>query len=182
MRSCRQYPVHFKNDSFKIFAKKLIGAAKRSGGIIIQCSAQSKKHAAPTLILQISPNNGKTTPENRCTYSVIKDSVLRRAVKPGTAGRDTLAYVVDGLSNTLFTVEVKEPFCWMDPNADVDMGDIEHGITGPHDEGRIGSFHPGGCNCGFFDGAVRFLPMTIDLEVLKAAATRDDGKAIVLPK
>ncbi len=39
----------------------------------------------------------------------------------------------------------------------------------------FGSFHPGGCNFAMGDGSVHFVPQTIDLNVYRQVAIRDDG-------
>ncbi|WP_020468323.1 DUF1559 domain-containing protein [Zavarzinella formosa] len=44
----------------------------------------------------------------------------------------------------------------------------------------FGSNHTGGANVGLGDGSVRFLRQTIDINVLKAAASRDGGEASTL--
>ena len=42
----------------------------------------------------------------------------------------------------------------------------------------VNSFHPGGAQCVFADGSVRFLTDTIDLTTFKAIATRSGGEVI----
>ena len=41
-----------------------------------------------------------------------------------------------------------------------------------------GSPHPGGFNCGFADGSVRFIKNSINLQVFKALITRAGGEVI----
>ena len=42
----------------------------------------------------------------------------------------------------------------------------------------FGSFHPGGCQFGMADGSVHFLSETIDLDVYRQLANRDDALPI----
>ena len=42
----------------------------------------------------------------------------------------------------------------------------------------LASFHPGGIQACNGDGSVRFISETIDLEILKKLATRDDGQPL----
>jgi len=39
----------------------------------------------------------------------------------------------------------------------------------------FGSFHPGGCQFGLADGSVHFVSETIDLNLYRQMAIRDDG-------
>ncbi len=126
------------------------------------------------------PTNSKVKPGAACCYSAIAGQGLVANKKPDLRrGEHTMARLRDGTSNTVFTVEVKEPFCWMDPTADLTLEELEKGINAP--EGRAGSFHPGGMNIGLFDGAIRFIANSIDKTVLRALATPADGEAVALP-
>jgi prepilin-type processing-associated H-X9-DG protein len=56
---------------------------------------------------------------------------------------------------------------------------ITSGVTidsGANDE--IFSYHPGGANCGFGDGSVKFLKATTSLVVLRALVTLNGGEVI----
>jgi prepilin-type N-terminal cleavage/methylation domain-containing protein/prepilin-type processing-associated H-X9-DG protein len=55
----------------------------------------------------------------------------------------------------------------------VGVGDQYYGINRP-----IQSAHPGGAQAGFGDGSVRFLPESLDLQILYNLANRDDGRAV----
>jgi hypothetical protein len=89
----------------------------------------------------------------------------------GTTNFDS---VTDGLSNTLLVIEVKEPFCWMDPAADITFKDL----------GRIrdekGSHHPNGFNVVSAGGKVYFLPNDTDTESLISLGTRNGGEKLAL--
>ncbi len=125
------------------------------------------------------PDNPTVKPGKACCYTVIAGEGLIPAKKKGERTGGTFARIPDGLSNTIFIVEVKEPFCWMDPMADVTMDELVKGINAQG--GRVGSFHPGGTNIGIFDGSVRFVPDTINKETLRSLADPKDGRAVSFP-
>jgi hypothetical protein len=126
------------------------------------------------------PNNPNVAGKANCHYSVIAGEGFRPAVDATTRHWNNFAHITDGTSNTLAIIEVKEPFCWMDPTADVTLEQLLKGINA--EGGRAGSTHPGGCNIGLFDASVRFLPLTIDTETLQNLAKPNSGKAITLPR
>ena len=97
----------------------------------------------------------------------------------GSRPRRNFAVITDGTSNTLAIVEVKEPFNWMDPTADIDMEELMKGINAP--DGRVGSFHPGGVNVGLLDGVVRFVPETVSPQLLRALGSPRSGESVSLP-
>jgi prepilin-type processing-associated H-X9-DG protein len=105
-----------------------------------------------------------------CSYS---------AVKGGAMGMK-LPEIIDGTSNTLLAVEVNEPFCWMDPTADLTLEDLEEGIKAHirKPTGKIGSNHPGGANVGFCDGAVLFLKDNFSGKALRILGDPKDGEII----
>jgi prepilin-type processing-associated H-X9-DG protein len=111
-----------------------------------------------------------SNPNQGCTYV----GIVGEGFKPGTR---TFAAITDGMSNTLAIIEVKEGFCWMDPTADITLDELVKGINAG---GRMGSFHPGGCNIGMFDGSVRFISDTIDKAVLRALGTIAGGESFNL--
>jgi hypothetical protein len=122
------------------------------------------------------PSNPLTQqPGKNCIYSAVAGEGLRPAIAVNQH-RDNLAWLADGTSNTLAVVEVKEPFCWMDPTADVTLEQLLKGINAA--DGRAGSFHVGGMNVGVFDGAVRFITNGIDKEVLQNFAKPNSGKSL----
>jgi prepilin-type processing-associated H-X9-DG protein len=115
--------------------------------------------------------NGKN-----CCYTVITGE----GIIPAKTSRDKtgggIERITDGTSNTVGVLEVKEPFCWMDPNADITMADLAKGIN--QKDSRLGSYHARGINIAMFDGSVRFISETIDLKMLKALGTRAGGEAV----
>lgn len=107
-----------------------------------------------------------------CVYAVLANEVLVPAKDAASRQGPTFSKIADGTSNTVAVVEVCEPFCWMDPTADITLEDFVIGIN----QGRAGSVHPGGCNAAMFDGSVRFLSDTLDEETLRALGDCNDGK------
>jgi hypothetical protein len=117
-----------------------------------------------------------------CCYSAIAGEGFIPAKKTGHDGMrsaGTFARIADGTSNTLAVVEVKQPFCWMNPTADITPDELLKGIN--TEDGRVGSFHAGGINAVFFDGAVKFLPSNIPKEILKAFGTCSGGESVNYP-
>ena len=126
-----------------------------------------------------------------CTYSVIAGSatvppapggsfVAATAATPG--GRmprgGNFGEITDGTSNTIAIVEVKEPFNWMNPTADITLDEFAKGIN---QDGRVGSFHTGGINVGFFDGSVRFVTDTVAPAILRILGNPRSGQSVALP-
>lgn len=102
---------------------------------------------------------------------------------PGTAleGATPIGFrdVLDGTSNTLLVVEVENTTTsWMEP-VDLDITQMQMVIGQSGTD--INSYHPGGAQAAFADGAVRFLSESIDPEMLRAAATRNGGETVFLP-
>jgi len=118
-----------------------------------------------------------SNPGGGCCYSAIAGQGFVPNTRANSRGEHTFMRIADGLSNTLAIVEVREPFNWMDPSADVDLEELLKGING---RGRVGSFHPGGINVGLFDGSVRYITDSINLEVLRALATPAGGESVSL--
>jgi len=120
-------------------------------------------------------------------------------------GQLTFAQVTDGLSNT-FAVGEKRVEQFFDANGDPLDNAALGNMDGPHYrwgwyssrnttspmngplvgswdnyDANFGSKHPGGCNFLFGDGAVRFIPETVNFEVYNLLAARNDGKPVTLP-
>ena len=109
-----------------------------------------------------------------CTYSVITSN--KTAFSPGVPTGKNFNAISDGTSNTIAVVEVKKPFCWMDPTADLTFEEFCKGVNGA--EGSAGSFHSDGINVAFFDGSVHFLRNSADAKTLSALATIGGGESI----
>jgi prepilin-type N-terminal cleavage/methylation domain-containing protein len=54
-------------------------------------------------------------------------------------------------------------------------------VGGDERELSFGSYHPGGCLMFLADGSVRFVPQTIDMNVWRAAGSRNSGETVQLP-
>ncbi|MDR0326837.1 MAG: DUF1559 domain-containing protein [Planctomycetaceae bacterium] len=107
-----------------------------------------------------------------CCYSAIAGKGLVPNTKADSTGERTIDEIKNGMSNTIAIVEVKEPFNWMDPHADITLEELTRGINSPG--GRAGSRHPGGRTVGMFDGSVRFLWDSEDMEIIRALGDVDD--------
>jgi hypothetical protein len=142
-------------------------------------------------------DNTLAKPGAACTYSVIAGErpgrvfsdddgnpiSTRTGFTPAAKARETFSEnfgtIADGLSNTLALVEVKQPFCWMDPTADVTLDELAKGINKP--DGRLGSPHEKGMNVVLFDCVFRFVLETTDPKILRAMAGVNDGRKVMLP-
>jgi len=109
-----------------------------------------------------------SNPSKGCTYSVIAGEGFVPAKKTNVQTGISVSNIPDGTSHTIAIIEVKEPFCWMDPTADIDLETLAKGFNAP---GGAGSYHASGVNAGMFDGAVLCIPQTIDMETLRASGT-----------
>ncbi|GHT19484.1 hypothetical protein FACS1894189_8310 [Planctomycetales bacterium] len=136
-------------------------------------------HSAGPTSYRCPTSVGARQPD-QCNYSVIAGQVLSPAKKAGEVKGETFAVVADGTSNTIAIVEVKKPFCWMDPMADITLDELVKGTNKPGS--NVGSeHHPGGTNIALFDGSVHFFPNGIPSETLKAFGDPSDGKTVKLP-
>ena len=116
-----------------------------------------------------------SNPDAGAVYSVIAgEGFVPATIARAQAGRN-LGHITDGTSNTIAIIEVKEPFNWMDPTADITLEELLEGINA---DGRVGSNHPGGVNAALFDGSVRFFPNDIPMEVLRIWAMPNSGQTI----
>jgi prepilin-type processing-associated H-X9-DG protein len=80
--------------------------------------------------------------------------------------------VTDGTSNTIAVAEASAAVPWSKP-ADLPFDQqAQPSLYG------AGSSHPGGFNCGFADGSVRFIKNSISAVVFKALITRNGGEVI----
>ncbi len=100
----------------------------------------------------------------RTTYSVVVGPDM-----PFEAGEGkSLSEFGSKSATMILVVERTEAACWMDPPADIPQAAAGDGFNRPEGSGiGIGSQHPGGANFGHRDGAVRFLPETIDTKLFK---------------
>ena len=70
-----------------------------------------------------------SNPRTGCCYSVIAREGFVPATKAGERTGLHMGNIPDGVSNTLAIVEVKEPFNWMDPTADITLDELARGIN-----------------------------------------------------
>ncbi len=84
----------------------------------------------------------------------------------------TLVDVTDGTSNTIAVTESKDAFPWTKPD------DLPFDPQAAPSLFGAGSPHPGGFNCGFADGSVRFIKDSISVIMFKALITRAGGEVI----
>ena len=122
------------------------------------------------------PDNPLVAPGKACAYVAI-NGALRPALPDNgqrPRERDSFAHWQDGTSNQFAFIEVKEPFNWMDPTADITLDELAKGVN---KTGRVGSFHPGGgCIACLGDGAVRFITDAVDSALLRALGDPRDGQ------
>ena len=137
-------------------------------------SKHNSQFHSRVLNLYQCPGNKDIKGTTNCVYSVIKDNEHCFPEGGKTMGIWELS---DGTSNTVAVVEVKKPFCWMDPTADLTLAEFSKGIN----KGRAGSYHTGGCNVLVFDGSVHFLPDSTDTKTLRALGTKNGGESVSLP-
>ncbi|MDR3181509.1 MAG: DUF1559 domain-containing protein [Planctomycetaceae bacterium] len=109
-----------------------------------------------------------------CCYSGVAGEGLVPAKKAGGVKGLVISDITDGTSNTFAVVEVKRPFCWMDPAADITLDELSKGINA----GQVGSYHPHGINAALFDGSVQFRSNNVPKETLKAVGTRAGGESV----
>jgi prepilin-type processing-associated H-X9-DG protein len=83
-----------------------------------------------------------------------------------------IASVTDGTSNTIAVVEASEAVPWSKP---ADLPFDQQAKPSLH---GAGSSHPGGFNCGFADGSVRFIKNSVSAAVFQALITRNGGEVI----
>jgi len=119
-----------------------------------------------------------SNPNAGCCYSAIAGQGFVPATKANRMDGLGLGSITDGTSNTVAIVEVKKPFNWMDPTADITLDELLKGINGKGENaGKAGSYHTGGMNVGLFDGSVRFITDSIDKSLLRAIGTINGGES-----
>lgn len=126
----------------------------------------------------------KGSKPGQCDYSVIVGDETVFKSNPKERNAQTFDDLSDGLSNTICLVERIEPVCWMDPTGEISFKDACNGIVcgkkakEENKKAVIGSNHAGGINVGFWDGSVRFVAETINLDIWEILIHCDDGEAV----
>ena len=121
------------------------------------------------------PSDGPTSPQTSYVMIVGEGTI------GGTPNETVrMADVRDGTSNTIVAIEVAvSGIHWMEPR-DMTVEEAVAYITDPAANGQRRA-HPGGVNALFADGSVRFIPESIDPQVLRLLLTRDDGQPVTIP-
>lgn len=134
--------------------------------------APENRHLADVRIPLFSCPSHPDDGSLHCSYMVIVGPESLFEDEQGTRFAD----VLDGTSNTIMVVEVKDSqTSWMEPtDLSFDGRQIRINTT-PEDPG---SYHPGGINVAIADGSVRFIATTIDPETLRKLITRAGGERI----
>jgi hypothetical protein len=104
-----------------------------------------------------------SNPKKGCCYSAIAGGSFIPAKEPGSILGLKFEDFTKPKWDTLAIVEVKEPFCWMDPTADVTLEDFVQ-------RNRVGSYHKGGMYGSYVDSSVRFITETVSSDELRAMA------------
>lgn len=105
-------------------------------------------------------------PGKECAYSAIAGGGVFVPAKEagGILGTD----IAEGMSNALAIIEVKEPFCWMNPTADLSLNDSSW-------EEKVGSSHPGIVNTMCTDMAIRvYVPGELRKHLRQLAAEKHE--------
>ncbi|MCL2005332.1 MAG: DUF1559 domain-containing protein [Planctomycetaceae bacterium] len=116
-----------------------------------------------------------SNPNGGSSYVVIDGEGFAPATRPGFAGKQ-LINIIDGTSNTIAIIELRDGFNWMAPRGNMTLEDLEQWPSLPNS--RVGSWHDGGMNVGMFDGSVRFISRDTDSSVLRALGTIAGGETL----
>jgi len=121
------------------------------------------------------PSSNHPSGDSTTDYMMV---VGKHTFSDGPRGRK-LAEFTDGLSNTIMIVEVADSGVnWAEPK-DLEFDKIDFQINGPKKPG-IGSHHANGCNIGFDDASVSYMPNSVAPEKIKAMLTIDGGEQVDL--
>ncbi|MDR2641823.1 MAG: DUF1559 domain-containing protein [Planctomycetaceae bacterium] len=130
-------------------------------------------HNAIIPMYVINPMLEKKGLDKTCSLVTIIDSPMKP--KDGAA----ITEITDGTSVTVAIVELREPFCWMDPTADITVEEFSKPLDGK--DVSIGGSQKDSVLVGFWDGNVKFIPNTTPPETLKAIATAKGEEEIKIP-
>jgi type II secretory pathway pseudopilin PulG len=97
--------------------------------------------------------------------------------KPGDPGVRP-SDITDGMAYTILVVEVPGPGVnWMEPK-DITLPELQARVKAAS---QVGAPHVRGFNITTCDGALRFMPVTIDQEMLRRLALINDGQPVNFP-
>jgi len=120
-------------------------------------------------------NHGLLFLNSKVRYSEIFDgSAMTILLAEGLTDRDGLGWV-SGTRATLrntSAIELGGPYLPQPAGAAASTGQASGSLT----VGGFGSYHPAGVNVGFADGSTRFLPQSIDPQLLRQFGNRADGE------
>jgi hypothetical protein len=120
-----------------------------------------------TLPIFTDPSSRRSTPGQTDYLFVVGQGTLF-----DKKGKISMADIVDGTSNTMFLVEVKDSgISWAQP------GELDISQPMPLPKGN----HPRGNLAAFFDGSTRFLSDSIDPNVVRQLSTSDGGEVVNVP-
>jgi hypothetical protein len=134
-------------------------------------------HTADIMIYRcpsVPRNNPAGTPTKTCTYSAVGGLSFIPAKEPGSVLGLKFGDFINGIRDTAAIVEVKEPFCWMDPTADISLND-------PDSVDKVGSNHSEAVNVLCLDASIRVYALNEIrnyLRRLSAAMSPNDPAAL----
>jgi len=102
----------------------------------------------------------------------------RALFDPGVKEGVGMESITDGTSLTIAVVEAKEAVPWTKPESDLAFEEEAKPERIQALRGELGGHFPGGFNALFCSGAVRFIPSTVNLLVLRALITRDGREKV----
>jgi prepilin-type processing-associated H-X9-DG protein len=90
----------------------------------------------------------------------------------------TIQSITDGTSNTIAVVEAKQAVPWTKPDSDLRFDHDPKLERTKALLSELGGHFTGGFNALFCDGSVRFIRVTVSLQVLQSLITRNGGEVI----
>ena len=127
-------------------------------------------------------NNGVFYEESRTTWAAIADGLSNTAMLGEIASQKYdgyFAWIRGAYVQYGMTIYVSSKGLEWAPNVLKNDDDPRAGLYRRfYSVGSFSSEHAGGVQFGFADGSVRFFSDSIDLDVLKAAASRDGGEVL----
>jgi prepilin-type processing-associated H-X9-DG protein len=135
-------------------------------------SPANQRIAATVLDVYRCPSDPNPIAPQTCYVMIVGPETVSDGTK-ATSIRE----ITDGTSNTILFIEATgSGIGWTEPR-DLDATTITFQVNEPLG-GEIESPHPGGANCAFCDGSVRFLSDFVDPEELRAMSTIAGGEAV----